>query len=172
MSRGGKARQPSLQLDVFHNADPLVGIAINLPRHCQCRHNMLLVGPGRGPHRASLQCARCGLHCGWLSHKTATLSFRRDRAFRPIAPVHVRAPRTTPNLCIVDNGKASTNASALVIETAITDNAPPFNQPWPPTGLGDGWHAVDKFSTRQRTFWRRIRLEYARPSPRARPVHR
>jgi hypothetical protein len=99
MSRGGKARQPSLQLDVFHNADPLVGIAINLPRH-------------------------------------------------------------------------STNASALVIETAITDNAPPFNQPWPPTGLGDGWHAVDKFSTRQRTFWRRIRLEYARPSPRARPVHR
>ena len=50
------------------------------------------------------------------------------------------------------------NASVLVIETAITDNAPPFNQPWPPTGLGDGWHAVDKFSTRQRTFWRRIRL--------------
>jgi hypothetical protein len=91
MSRGGKARQPSLQLDVLHNADPL-----------------------------------------------------------PLDP----------------------NASALVIETAITDNAPPFNQPWPPTGLGDGWHAVDKFSTRQRTFWRRIRLEYARPSPRARPVHR
>ena len=63
------------------------------------------------------------------------------------------------------------NASALVIETAITDNAPPFNQPWPPTGLGDGWHAVDKFSTRQRTFWRRIRLEHARPSSRARPIH-
>ena len=33
-------------------------------------------------------------------------------------------------------------------------------------------HAVDKFSTRQRTFWRRIRLEHARPSPRARPIHR
>jgi hypothetical protein len=60
---------------------------------------------------------------------------------------------------------------ALVIETAITDNAPPFNQPWPPTGLGDGWHAVDKFSTRQRTFWRRIRLEHAPPSPRACPIH-
>jgi hypothetical protein len=55
------------------------------------------------------------------------------------------------------------DASALVIETAITDNAQPFNQPWPPTDLGDGWHAVDKFSTRQRTFWRRIRLEDARP---------
>jgi hypothetical protein len=173
MSRGGKARQSSLQLDRFHNADPLVGIEINLPRHCPCGHDMLHVGPGRGPHRASLQCARCGRHCGWLSHKTATfLSAVIGRFGRPIAPVHVRAPRTTPNLCIVDNGKASTNASALVIETAITDNALPFNQPWPPTGVGDGWHAVDKFSTRQRTFWRRIRLEYARPSPRARPIHR
>jgi hypothetical protein len=65
-----------------------------------------------------------------------------------------------------------TNASALVIETAITDNVPPFNQPWPLTGLGDGWRAVDKFSTHQRTFWRRIRLEYARQSPRVRPIHR
>jgi hypothetical protein len=64
------------------------------------------------------------------------------------------------------------NASVLVIETAITDNAPPFNQPWPPTGLGDGWHAVDEFSTRQRTFWRRIRLAHARPSLGARPIHR
>jgi len=63
-------------------------------------------------------------------------------------------------------------ASALVIETAITDNAPPFNQPWPPTGLGEGWYAVDKFSTRQRTFWRRILLGRARLSPRARPIHR
>ena len=58
--------------------------------------------------------------------------------------------------------------AVLVIETAITDNAPPFNQPWPPTGLGDGWHAVDKFSTRQRTFWRRIRTRTrAAVTPRA-----
>jgi hypothetical protein len=40
------------------------------------------------------------------------------------------------------------NASALVIETAITDNAQPFNQPWPPTGLGDGWHASVQSSRR------------------------
>jgi len=244
MSTGGKARQSSPQLD---NADPLVGIEINLPRHCQCGHDMLHVGPGRGPHSASLKCARCGRHCGWLSHKIANfLSAVIERFGRPIAPIHVRVPSKTPNLRIVDNGEASLvphisvekppdnagtnavklslkrlapqygfqsldareevasaaalhssdrtaqafqqlrddvarrarvvpldpNASALVIETAITDNAPPFNQPWPPTGLGDDWHAVDKFSTRQRTFWRRIRLEHARPSPRARPIHR
>jgi hypothetical protein len=161
------ARQSNLQPD---NADPLVGLKVNLPRQCPRGHDTLHVSPGRGPHRASLQCARCGRHCGWLSHKVA--KFLCDvigRFGKPIAPVRVRVPRTTPpTLCIVDNGKASTNASALVIETAITDNAPPFNQPWPPTGLGDGWHAVDKFSSRQRTFWRRIRLEYARQSPRVR----
>jgi hypothetical protein len=244
MSRGRKARQSSPQLN---NADPLVGIVVNLPRHCQRGHDMCRVGPGRDPHRASLQCARCGRHRGWLSHKTANfLSAVIARFGRPVAPVRVRAPSETSNLRIVDNGEASTvahvraeeapenvgtnalkfllkrlarqysfkcldvrekvvpaaashlsyrtghafqhprdnvarrarvvpldpNASALVIETAITDNAPPFNQPWPPTGLGDGWHAVDKFSTRQRTFWRRFLLERARPSPRARPTHR
>ena len=105
MSTGEKARQSSLQLD---NADPLVGIVVNLPRQCQCGHDVVHVGPGRGPHRASLQCALCGRHCGWLSHKTAPfLSAVIGRFGRPIAPVHVRATRTTPNLCIVDNGKAS-----------------------------------------------------------------
>jgi hypothetical protein len=34
----------SLPLDMFHNADPLVGIEIKLPRHCQCGHDMLHVG--------------------------------------------------------------------------------------------------------------------------------
>jgi hypothetical protein len=90
-------------------------------------------------------------------------SNRTAQAFQQLRDDVARRARVVP---------LDPNASELVIETAITDNAPPFNQPWPPTGLGDGWHAVDKFSTRQRTFWRRIRLEQARPSPRARPIHR
>jgi hypothetical protein len=107
MRRGGKARQSSLQLDMFLNADPLVGIEINLPRHCPCGHDMLHVGPGRGPHRASLQCVRCGRHCGWLSHKTANfLSAVIARFGRPIASVHVRVPPETSNLRFVDNGEA------------------------------------------------------------------
>jgi hypothetical protein len=109
MSRGRKARQSSLQLDMFHNADPLVGIGINLPRHCQCGHDMLHVGPGRGPHRASLQCARCRRHCGWLSHVVAKfLSEVIDHFGRPIAPVHVRVPSKTPNLRLVDDCEVST----------------------------------------------------------------
>ena len=64
MSRGRKAWQSRLQLDMFHNVDPLVGIEINLPRHCQCGHDILRVGASRDPHRASLQCTRCGRQCG------------------------------------------------------------------------------------------------------------
>jgi hypothetical protein len=66
-----------------------------------------------------------------------------------------------------DLHRSKSMEGALIIETAITDNAPPYKQPWPPAGLGDGWHAVDKFSTRQRTFWRRFRLERADVTRRA-----
>jgi hypothetical protein len=96
MSRGRKTRQSSLQLDIFHNADPLVGIEINLPRQCPCGHDMLHLGPGRGPHRASLQCARCKRHCGWLSQKTANFLFEViDRFGKPVAPIHVRCASGT-----------------------------------------------------------------------------
>jgi hypothetical protein len=90
-------------------------------------------------------------------------SNRTAQAFQQLRDDVARRVRVVP---------LDSDASALVIETAITDNAPPFNQPWPPTGLGDGWHAVDEFSSDQRTYWRRIRLEPARPSPRATPIHR
>jgi hypothetical protein len=35
----------SLQLGTLHNLDPLVGLKVNLPRHCPCGHDMLHVGP-------------------------------------------------------------------------------------------------------------------------------
>jgi len=106
MSTGEKARQSSPQLD---KTDPLVGIVVNLPRHCQCGDDMCHVGPGRDLHRASLKCTRCGRHCGWLSHKTANfLSAVIGRFGRPIAPVHVRVTATTPNLPLVDDRGAST----------------------------------------------------------------
>ena len=105
MSTNAKAGQLSPQLE---NADPLIGIEINLPRHCPCGHDMFRIGPGRGPHRASLQCSRCQRHCGWLSNTIAKfLSDVIARFGRPIAPVRVRVPQTKPNLRFVDNGEAS-----------------------------------------------------------------
>jgi hypothetical protein len=82
------------RLDVFKNADPLLGIEVQLPRHCQCGHDMLRVGPNRGPHGASLYCALCGRDCGWLSNEIVNfLSAVIARFGRPTAPVCVRVPR-------------------------------------------------------------------------------
>jgi hypothetical protein len=55
---------------------------------------VLHVGPGGGPHRASLHCVVCCRNCGWLSHETAKfLSAVIARFGRPTAPVCVRVPR-------------------------------------------------------------------------------
>jgi hypothetical protein len=43
------------QLDMYDNADPLIGNEVNLPGQCQCGHDMLHVGAGRSPHRSSLR---------------------------------------------------------------------------------------------------------------------
>jgi hypothetical protein len=75
-------------------ADLLIGIEVHLPRHCRCGHDLLRIGPGRGAHRASLRCARCGRHCGWLSSESANfLTAVVARFGRPSAPVCVRVPR-------------------------------------------------------------------------------
>jgi hypothetical protein len=58
------------------------------------------------------------------------------------------------------------NARALVIEREVTDDLD--RQPWPPTGLGDGWHLVRSYPDCKQTLWRRIRLAHAPKSPGAR----
>jgi hypothetical protein len=87
----------SWQLDMFATADPLIGMEVNLPRHCQCGHDTLHIGPGRGPHRGSLHCARCQRHCGWLSHESAKFLYEVINHFgRPTKPVCVRL--ATPSI--------------------------------------------------------------------------
>jgi hypothetical protein len=55
---------------------------------------LILVGPGSGPHRSSLHCARCGRHCGWLSCESAKfLSDIITHFGRPTEPVRVRLPK-------------------------------------------------------------------------------
>jgi hypothetical protein len=91
MTRGGKARR---QLDMFHKAEPLIGIQVNLPRHCKCGHVTLHIGSGCGPHRASLHCFSCGRHCGYLSNEiTNFLTEVVEHFGRTRAPVCIRVPR-------------------------------------------------------------------------------
>ena len=58
------------------------------------------------------------------------------------------------------------NARALLIEHEVTDDLD--RQPWPPTGLGDGWHLVRSYPDCKQTLWRRIRFAHAPKSPGAR----
>ena len=43
----------------------------------------------------------------------------------------------------------------FTIERAITENAPPFDTPWPPTTFMDGW-VVARELPAGKTQWRRI----------------
>jgi hypothetical protein len=86
----------SLQPDVFHSADAIIGIEVQLPHHCECGHGLFHIGPGRGAHRASLRCTRCGRYCGWLSSESANfLTTVVARFGMPTAPVLVRVRRGT-----------------------------------------------------------------------------
>jgi hypothetical protein len=85
-----------LQLDMFGGgaepADPLIGLTVQLPRQCRCGSELSHIGPGSGPHRASLHCARCGHHNGRLPQEAARfLTDVIERFGRPIKPICVRA---------------------------------------------------------------------------------
>ena len=70
--------------------DPLTGVEVHLPRHCQCGHDILHIGPGRGPHRASLHCVRCGRHCGWLPNEISKFLCDVIEHFgRPTEPITI-----------------------------------------------------------------------------------
>jgi hypothetical protein len=59
--------------DLFAAGAPrsiISGTAIG--RECPCGGASYLTGPGKGPHRASLECVSCGRK-SWLSHADAEL---------------------------------------------------------------------------------------------------
>jgi hypothetical protein len=53
------------------DATPLIGLHIRLRRTidvpcCECGETVVVIGPGKGPHTASLHCTTCNRHRGWL----------------------------------------------------------------------------------------------------------
>ena len=84
------------QLEMFGAATPvdsLVRLVVQLPRQCRCGSNLSHIGPSSGPHRASLHCAQCGHHSGWLSQEVAKfLTDTIERFGRPTEPIRVRTP--------------------------------------------------------------------------------
>ena len=93
----------SPQLGFLNNVDPGIGIEIKMSRRCHCQHDLFVVSPGRGAHRASLHCTRCARHHGWLSHQVGKfLSDVVEHFGRPTEPVCVREPpRATAEQVVV-----------------------------------------------------------------------
>jgi hypothetical protein len=49
----------------------IMGRPVKMPNHCRCGSNIGIVGPGSGPHLASVHCRNCNKHRAWLSKHTA-----------------------------------------------------------------------------------------------------
>lgn len=74
------------------SADP-TGLGVKMVhRPCRsCGSTHFIIGPGKGPHLASVKCIECNQHSGWLSR--GALAFIRmtiEKFGRPIEPIAVR----------------------------------------------------------------------------------
>jgi hypothetical protein len=74
--------------------NPVLGLNVVMPVACpKCRNRLAIVGPGKGPHAASLICARCRHARGWLAKQEADFINNIISTFgRPTAPVVLRNP--------------------------------------------------------------------------------
>ena len=80
-----------IQLDLFMEAESPEGIEVYLPDPCQCSTCIALIGPGAGPHRASLHCRKCERHRGWLSSDSFEFITTIINKFgRPRSPIIIR----------------------------------------------------------------------------------
>jgi hypothetical protein len=84
------ATAPLFQADSF-TSSPIEGLRVRLQRACRCGSNLLVTGSGKGTHAASLTCANCSRHAGWLSSESvAFLHGVIERFGRPTHPIEVR----------------------------------------------------------------------------------
>ena len=82
------------QLTLFASTIPStspLGLSVLVPPCRSCGSVEGVIAPGKGPHRASVLCSDCGLHCGWLSGITVSFIERViDVAGRPDCPIVIR----------------------------------------------------------------------------------
>ena len=68
--------------------DRTYGLAVRPPQPCRCGCELAVIGKGKGPHIASLLCAECDTHRGWVSHATHKfLTEIVNRFGRPPEPI-------------------------------------------------------------------------------------
>ena len=99
-------------------ATPLVGLRVHLQRTIDvpcsaCGETVVAIGPGAGPHVASLHCATCDRHRGWLPK--AVVGFLIDLVSRfdsPLEPIIIRNSATTEFAQVAQMEAAPSGASA------------------------------------------------------------
>jgi hypothetical protein len=75
---------------------PIISLRIKLQRTTDvpcaaCGETVIAIGQGVGPHTASLRCAACERHRGWLSKETAEILLAMVGQFgRPTEPLAIR----------------------------------------------------------------------------------
>jgi hypothetical protein len=72
--------------------DPLIGLVVDLQEPCsKCGASVVVIGPGKGPHLASLRCEACDAHRGWLAQQThRSISETIEHNGRMAEPIKVR----------------------------------------------------------------------------------
>jgi hypothetical protein len=84
------------------DATPLVGLRIRMKRTidtpcCGCGETVVAIGPGAGPHVASLHCAACERHRGWLPKALTEFLTETIRRFGPLRDgVTISNPAAAP----------------------------------------------------------------------------
>ena len=86
------------------DAMPLAGLRVRLERTIDvpcvtCGGTVVVIGEGAGPHAASLRCAGCDRHRGWLPRTITNFLSETARLFGvPDEPFLIRdASQTQPN---------------------------------------------------------------------------
>jgi hypothetical protein len=76
-------------------ADPLNGLVVQLSDRCRCGSCHAVIGEGKGPHRASLFCARCEGHRGWMPNEAHAFVAEVIRKFgKPKVPIRIQRSKT------------------------------------------------------------------------------
>jgi hypothetical protein len=71
--------------------NPLVGLVVDLQQPCRCGAYVVVIGPGKGPHLASLRCEACDVHRGWLSQQSHSFISKTIEQFGSTTePIKVR----------------------------------------------------------------------------------
>jgi len=114
-------------------ATPLVGLRVRLERPIdapcgKCGETVVTIGPGAGPHVASLNCASCDRHRGWLPKAIAYFLIETVTRFGwPLEPITIRNQTTE---FAQANDAAPTGASAAA------------SYPHPEPGTGVNRHVI------------------------------